>query len=400
MTYDAADGTVADSALRTHGREGDAGLVLAKAGGDTVSPAQCGAERWDAVLAAIDGRRVGGVFNHTSRSGGRHLADRMLEEGVKLVKVFAPEHGFRGLASDGEKVTDEIDAATGLPLVSLYGKSKRPTREMLADVDVLVFDIQDVGVRFYTYLSTLHYVMDAATEYGKEVIVLDRPNPNGRLVDGPVLDTAYRSFIGMHPIPVAHGMTLGELARMINGEGWLSGGRRAALQVVPVTDYTVGAVYELPLKPSPNLPTQNSIYRYPTLCFFEGTVVSVGRGTDFPFEVVGHPTFAPQAFGFTPESRPGATYAPLKGEKCWGLDLRAAIDPPTSIDWGLLREVMTRTEARPFVNRERHFNLLAGWGGVKEWLEGDAHVQELRESYAAALEAFKTARAPYLLYER
>ena len=382
---------------------GAAEAVLAQAQvlPDTVLPSQCGAEQWDAVLAAIGGRRVGGVFNHTSRSGGQHVADRMVAGGVDLVKVFAPEHGFRGLASDGERVDDGVDAATGLPLISLYGEAKRPTAETLADIDVLVFDIQDVGVRFYTYLSTLHYVMDAAAEYGKEVIVLDRPNPNGRLVDGPVLDTtAYRSFIGMHPIPVAHGMTLGELARMINGEGWLSGGRQAALQIVPVAAYTVGAVYELPLKPSPNLPTQNSIYRYPTLCFFEGTVASVGRGTDFPFEVVGHPTYAPREFSFTPERRPGATYAPLQGEECWGMDLREEVAPPTSIDWGLLRKAMAGTAARPFVDREKHFNLLAGWGGVKEWLEGEEHVQELRESYAGAVQTFLVEREPYLLYDR
>lgn len=367
---------------------------------DTVAPAQCGAEQWAAVLAAVDGARVGGVFNHTSRSGGQHLADRLLASDVALVMVFAPEHGFRGLASDGEKVADATDPATGLPIASLYGKSKRPTAAMLADLDVLLFDIQDVGLRFYTYLSTLHYVMDAAAEYGKRVVVLDRPNPNGRLVDGPVLDTAYRSFIGMHPIPVAHGMTLGELARMINGEGWLSKGREAQLEVVPVRDYAVGDVYELPLKPSPNLPTQNSIYRYPTLCFFEGTVASVGRGTDYPFEVVGHPSFEPQDFAFTPESRPGATYAPLKGEKCWGLDLRDELAPPQAIDWSLLRDVMSATKGRPFVSREKHFDLLAGGTLVREWLKSGEHVAALRAKYAEELRAFVRRREPYLLYAR
>ena len=374
--------------------------VLAQAPPDTVSPSQCGAERWTAVLEAIGEARVGGVFNHTSRSGGQHLADRLLASGVDLVRVFAPEHGFRGLAADGERVGDGTDPATGLPIVSLYGASKRPTAAALADLDVLVFDIQDVGVRFYTFLSTLHYVLDAAAEYGKRVVVLDRPNPNGRLVDGPVLDTAYGSFVGVHPIPVAHGMTLGELARMINGEGWLTDGRRADLTVVPVADYTVGHVYVLPQRPSPNLPTQNSLYRYPTLCFFEGTVASVGRGTDFPFEVVGHPSYTPRAFSFTPESRPGAKYAPLRGEACWGRDLREAIAPPTAIDWGLLREVMNRTSKRPFVDRERHFDALAGGTLVREWLRRGGSVTELRGAYAAGLEAFRGRRAPYLLYGR
>lgn len=381
----------------------EAPAVLAQAPrlpADTTLPSQCGAEQWSKVLAAVDGRRVGGVFNHTSRSGGQHLADRMLASDVALVKVFAPEHGFRGLASDGERFDDRVDARSGLPIVSLYGSSKRPTREMLADLDVLVFDVQDVGLRFYTYLSTLHYVMDAAAEYGKAVIVLDRPNPNGRLVDGPVLDTAYRSFIGMHPIPAAHGMTLGELACMINGEGWLSGGREVDLEVVLVADYTVGDVYELPLKPSPNLPTQNSIYRYPTLCYFEGTVASVGRGTDFPFEVVGHPTYQPQAFPFIPESRPGATYAPLIGEACWGVDLSASIDPPEQIDWSLLREVMASTTARPFVNRQKHFDLVAGGTLVREWLGGDGSVEQLRDSYADGVKDFERSRRQYLLYQR
>ncbi len=275
---------------------------------------QVGAAQWSEVLAAIGTGRAAGVFNHTSTSEGQHLADRLLASGVRLVKVFAPEHGFRGLASDGEKVSNQVDAKTGLPIISLYGKTKKPTADMLADVDVLIFDIQDVGLRFFTYVSTMHYVMDAAAAYGKRVVVLDRPNPNGALVDGPVLDTAYRSFIGMHEVPVAHGLTVGELARMINGEGWLTDGRQVELTVVPVADYSVGQVYELPLKPSPNLPTQNSIYRYPTLCFFEGTVASVGRGTDFPFEVVGHPKYTPRDFSFTEARSRGALRAAEGGE--------------------------------------------------------------------------------------
>ena len=369
---------------------------------DTIAASHVGAENWDAVLAALRGQRVACVVNHTSLSAGGHLVDRLLESGVEVRRVFAPEHGFRGAASDGEKVANSVDPRTGLPIISLYGKTKRPTRDMLADVDVVLFDIQDVGLRFYTYISTMHYVMDAAAELGKAVVVLDRPNPNGQLVDGPVLDPAFQSFIGMHSIPVAHGMTVGELAQMINGEGWLSGQRKVELRVVPVRDYRVGQVYVLPVKPSPNLPTQNSIYRYATLCFFEGTVASVGRGTDFPFEVVGHPTYEPRHFSFTPESRPGATYAPLKGQQCWGMDLRAAATaaPPDSIDWGLLREVQTSVRVRPFIDRPQHFDALAGSARLREWLMSERRVASFRESYRDELAQFLRQRQRYLLYER
>ena len=367
-----------------------------------VEESQVGAEQWDEVLAAIGDGRVAGVFNHTSTSGGQHLADRLLASKVTLVKVFAPEHGFRGLASDGEKVNNQTDPATGLPILSLYGKTKKPSSEMLRDVDVIVFDIQDVGLRFFTYVSTMHYVMDAAAEYSKRVVILDRPNPNGMLVDGPVLDPAYRSFVGMHEVPVAHGLTVGELARMINGEGWLTDGRRVDLTVVPVEDYKVGQTYELPLRPSPNLPTQNSVYLYPTLCFFEGTVSSVGRGTDFPFEVVGHPKYSPRDFAFTPEAKPGALYAPLKGERCFGVDLRqnGEVQPRQLINWGLLREVAQHTDAEPFINRNDHFDALAGSDRVRKWFVSGESVDGFRESYRAELEEYMRRRSPYLLYER
>ena len=368
---------------------------------DTIYPKQVGAEQWPQVLAATAGKRVACVVNHTSLSGGQHLVDRLLASGVEVVRVFAPEHGFRGDASDGEKIADTKDPRTGLPIASLYGKSKRPSREMLADVDVVIFDIQDVGLRFYTYISTMHYVMDAAAEYGKAVVVLDRPNPNGRLVDGPVMDPAFQSFIGLDPIPVAHGMTVGELARMINGEGWLEGKRKCELTVVPVADYRVGQIYELPQNPSPNLPTQNSVYLYPSLCFFEGTVASVGRGTDMPFEVVGHPKFSPKDFAFTPESRPGATYAPLKGETCYGLDFRTPEpEPVTLIDWALLRTVMHATAVETFVDRPAHFDALAGGSHLRTWLLGNEDAASFRESYQAELKSFIEQRKPYLLYDR
>ena len=365
---------------------------------DTIIP---GAERWELVETSLKGKRVGLVVNHTSRSGGQHLVDRMLEHGIEVKRVFAPEHGFRGQASDGEKIENQVDARTGLSIVSLYGKTKRPTEEMLADLDVLVFDIQDVGLRFYTYLSTMHYVMDAAAQYGKKVLVLDRPNPNGKLVDGPVLDTAYRSFIGMHPIPVSHGMTLGELAQMINGEGWLSGARKADLEIVPVKNYQVGEPYVLPIAPSPNLPNQNSIYLYPTLCFFEGTEASVGRGTDFPFEVIGHPAYKDQSFSFTPESRPGAKYAPLQGKLCYGLDLRQNPNyMPSEIDWDLIRDFMRSTDTKTFIDRPKHLDALAGGPGLRNWLNGTSQSSAFRKGYAKELSAFLVKREQYLLYER
>lgn len=360
-----------------------------------------GAERWDEVLAAIGQRRVGVVVNHTSRSGDEHLVDRLQASGVTVVRVFAPEHGFRGEASDGEVVRDAVDTRTGLPIVSLYGKSKRPTRAMLDSVELLVFDIQDVGARFYTYISTLHYVMDAGAEYGVPVLVLDRPNPNGHYVDGPVLDTAYRSFVGMHPIPVVHGLTVGELARMINGERWLPAGREAALEVVPVADYRVGEVYALPERPSPNLPTQQSVYLYPSLCWFEGTVASVGRGTDFPFQVYGHPRYPDSAFAFTPEARPGAAYAKLSGDRCYGVDLRD-VDARGAgrIDLTYLLAMRDSLGVDGFIDRPEHFDALAGSDRLRHQVEAGADEAAIRATWQEGLAAFSRKRSPYLLYDR
>ncbi len=358
------------------------------------------ADQWDKVLAEVEGKRVGCVVNHTSLSGEQHLVDRLLASGVEVLKVFAPEHGFRGLASDGERISDQTDAATGLPIISLYGKSKRPTQEMFADLDLVLFDIQDVGTRFYTYISTMHYIMDAGAEYGVPVLILDRPNPNGHYIDGPILQPGYESFIGMHPIPVVHGLTVGELARMINGEGWLSEGRQADLTVVPVATYQVGEEYVLPVRPSPNLPNQASIYLYPTLCFFEGTIASIGRGTDFPFQVVGHPAFPDRGFAFTPEARPGAKYAKLKGDKCYGWDLRDSVEPrPTQINWSLLSAFAKTTPVQPFVDRPAHFDACAGSAALRNALETGA-MAGFRETYQAELEAYWKQAQPYLLYER
>ncbi|MFT7333742.1 MAG: hypothetical protein ACI81S_001963, partial [Sphingobacteriales bacterium] len=248
-----------------------------------------GANQLGRYLPSLKGKTVGLVANHTSMVGNTHLADTLHNLGIKIKAIFAPEHGFRGSADAGEQILDGKDKRTGIPVISIYGKNKKPQDSQLEGIDVLVYDIQDVGARFYTYLSTLHYIMEAAAEKNIKVIVLDRPNPNGHYFDGPVLDTAFKSFVGMHSIPVVHGNTLGEMAKMINGEGWLKNGVKCNLEVVTVSNYTHQTPYSLPIKPSPNLPSDRSIELYPSLCFFEGTLVSVGRGTAIPFELIGSP---------------------------------------------------------------------------------------------------------------
>ncbi|MBP5589899.1 MAG: DUF1343 domain-containing protein, partial [Bacteroidales bacterium] len=279
-------------------------------------PFAVGAELLDQYVHLLDVQNVGVVANQTSMVNDEHLVDVLLGKGVNLVSIFALEHGFRGVADAGATISDDKDEKTGLPIVSLYGSHRKPTPEDLNGLDVMIFDIQDVGARFYTYISSLHYVLEACAENGVSCIVLDRPNPNGFYVDGNILDTAYSSFVGMHPVPVVHGMTIGEYAQMINGEGWLNNGLKCDLIVIPCQNYTHSTPYELPIKPSPNLPNQNSIYLYPSLCWFEGTNISVGRGTSFPFQVYGAPELPDRGFSFTPESVAGATNPPFKGVKC------------------------------------------------------------------------------------
>src|SRR5690554_1092672 len=284
-----------------------------------------GADQPEAYLPLLKGKKVGLVVNQTSiltQQNNLHLVDFLLKEGIKVQKVFVPEHGFRGDADAGEVVKNDTDRKTGLPLVSLYGNNKKPSESAVADVDIIIFDLQDVGLRFYTYISTLHYLMEACAENGKPLLILDRPNPNGEYIDGPVLKEGFTSFVGMHPIPVVHGLTVGELALMVNGEAWLKNGVKCLLTVVPMDHYRHDRVYKLPVQPSPNLPNHLSIRLYPSLCFFEGTEVSIGRGTDYPFQVAGYPDPAFGDFSFTPESRPGASDPLQKGQLCYGLDLR------------------------------------------------------------------------------
>ncbi|MGB3465800.1 MAG: DUF1343 domain-containing protein, partial [Cyclobacteriaceae bacterium] len=281
-----------------------------------------GNARFDKYLPLLKNKRVGLVVNQSSLVNNTHLVDTLLSRGINVAAIFAPEHGFRGEAADGITVADGTDVQTGIPVFSLYGKVKKPTTAHMAKVDIMVFDIQDVGTRFYTYLSTMHWAMEACAENNKSLVVLDKPNPNAHYVDGPILELEHQSIVGMHPIPVVHGMTLGELARMINGEKWLAGEVQCELTVVPVLGWSREDTYHLPVRPSPNLPDDQAIAWYPSLCFFEGTIVSVGRGTDHPFTRIGHPAILDTSFSFTPVSRQESVYPKHEGKTCYGIDLR------------------------------------------------------------------------------
>jgi uncharacterized protein YbbC (DUF1343 family) len=353
--------------------------------------------QFERYLPLLDAKRVALVVNHTSMVGNVHLADTLKARGVNLVKIFAPEHGFRGTADPGEHVEDGIDRKLGLPVISLYGNNRKPTPEQLEDVDVVVFDIQDVGTRFYTYISTLHFVMEACAESKKEVVVLDRPNPNA-YVDGPVLDTAFRSFVGMHPIPVVHGLTVGELAQMINGEGWLSGGLQCELEVIPVTGWSRDEFYSCPVRPSPNLPNDQAIRLYPSLCFFEGTVISVGRGTQTPFQVIGNPTLVDMPYHFTPVSIEGMMKnPPFENQVCYGIDLRN-----TPVERRLnLQYVIDMYKAYPDKKNffTPYFNTLAGGTTLRKQIEDGVPEGTIRESWQAGLEEYQQMREKYLLYQ-
>ncbi|MEL6535797.1 MAG: DUF1343 domain-containing protein [Bacteroidota bacterium] len=362
-------------------------------------PVIVGAERTRIWKPLVRGQKVGLVVNPTSRVGDQHLVDRMLAEGVEVVKVFAPEHGFRGEADAGAKIEDGTDPSTGLPIVSLYGRNKKPSAEMLADLDVVVFDIQDVGARFYTYISTMHYVMEACAENGKRMVVLDRPNPNGDYVDGPVRHPAYQSFVAMHPIPVVHGLTVGELAQMINGEGWLADSRVCDLTVVQLEGWDHAQPYRLPVAPSPNLPNQQSIRWYPSLCLLEGTPISVGRGTAWPFQVAGFPSHTYGDFTFRPVSVPGkATYPKHQNLTCYGMDLREEESPGAFS----LRIVMDMYQKTPVAERdaffEPFFTTLAGTPELAEQISANFSEEEIRWSWKADLDAYKVMRKQYLLY--
>jgi uncharacterized protein YbbC (DUF1343 family) len=366
-------------------------------------PLQTGAERLDAYLPLLQGKRVGITANHTATIGEKHLVDVLLENKVKVQRIFAPEHGFRGTADAGEHINAATDEKTGIEIASLYGKNYKPAPEQLRDIDCMLFDIQDVGARFYTYLSTMHYVMEACAENKVPLILLDRPNPNGFYVDGPVLEKEFRSFVGMHPIPIVHGMSLGELAQMINGEGWLANGVKCALTVVACTGHTHKVEYNFTNPPSPNLPTMQAIHLYPSLCLFEGTVISVGRGTYMPFEVFGHPSFEPYyPFRFRPESTAGAQNPPYKNEICYGVNLHYYNDhylidePQLRLEW-LIEAYNHYEEKDKFFNP--FFYKLCGTKRIRQQIEQGLSAEEIRASWQAEVNEFKKLRKNYLLYE-
>jgi uncharacterized protein YbbC (DUF1343 family) len=359
-----------------------------------------GAEQPALYLPQLKNKRVGLVVNQTSLVGPIHLVDSLLAKNINITKIFAPEHGFRGDHDAGAHVKNAVDSKTGIPLISIYGKNKKPSAEALSNVDVIVFDIQDVGVRFYTYISSMHYMMEAAAEQGIEFMVLDRPNPNIAYVDGPVLEREFKSFVGMHPIPVLHGMTVGELANMIKGEGWINKAVDLQLTVIPVDRYTRTTRYSLPVKPSPNLPNDQSIALYPSLCFLEATPVSIGRGTDFAFQVIGYSPVALGEFSFTPRSIKGASANPkFKNTSVKGLDLRTENTHGLNLSYLITAYSKLTKNNITFFERADFMDKLAGTNKLRLAIEAGQSAEQIKQGWQSGLVQFKAQRAPYLLYE-
>jgi len=358
-----------------------------------------GAERTDEYFPLLAGKRIAVVGNQTSLIKNTHLVDSLISAKFNLVKVFSPEHGFRGTADAGAKVYSSIDKKTGLPIVSLYGSNKKPTQEQLKGIDVVIFDIQDVGVRFYTYISTLHYVMEACAEAKIPVIILDRPNPNGHYIDGPVLEEKYKSFIGMHPVPIVYGMTIGEYGQMINGESWLINSLKCELNVIALNNYMHSTTYSLPVAPSPNLKNDNSIQLYPSLCLFEGTSISVGRGTTTPFEVYGHPKFPDSLYSFIPKSMIGSSDPIFKGQQCFGYDLTIPVGKMEQLNLSYLIDASKILSPTELFEHAKFFNNLAGNAILQEQIKSGKTEEEIRASWTDGLEKFRTIRKNYLLYD-
>ncbi len=370
-----------------------------------------GAEQLDKLKILLGSKKVGIVGNQTSRVGDTHLVDTLISSGINLVKVYSPEHGFRGDADAGEHVASNKDPKTGLTIVSIYGDNKKPSAAQLEGIEVLVFDLQDVGARFYTYISTLHYIMEAAAENNIEVVVLDRPNPNGHYVDGPIRKKGYESFVGMHPIPIVHGMTVGEIAQMINGEKWLKNEVQAKLTVIPVQNYNRNMPYSLPVSPSPNLRSDAAIQLYPGLCLFEGTSLSVGRGTEHPFEVYGHPDLKGKPgfeYSFTPISSFGAKNPKHQDKVCYGENLHDYGDPDKygtgngkvnklEIQW-LIKAYKALGSADFFITKNRWFDILAGTDELRKDIVAGKSEEEIREGWKVGLEEFMEMRRGYLIY--
>ena len=366
------------------------------------TPVTVGAERMELLLPTLQGKRVALMVNQSSLVGstGTHLVDTLLSQGVNIVRLFVPEHGLRGKVDAGKNVRSGVDEKTGLPVVSLYGQRKRPTPEMLADIDLLVFDLQDVGTRFYTYISSMHYLMEACAEEGKTFVVCDRPNPND-FIDGPILEPDCRSFIGVDPLPVVHGMTVGELALMIDGERWLRGGNTCHVKVIPMAGWSHGDPYELPVRPSPNLPNSRSIELYPSLCFFEATIMSVGRGTSKPFQAIGYPDKRFGSIVYTPQIKLGEDSNPrYKGKLCYGTDYTSVSLPKRQIALGPLLDYYRKADSLglQLINQRQLFDLLAGTKKLRQQLSSGLSEEEIRASWQAGLKAFQAKRARYLLY--
>ena len=361
---------------------------------------ETGAERTNLYLNLLKGKNVAIVANQTSvifnkNQIAKHLVDSLISLHINVKKVFAPEHGFRGKADAGEVVKDGFDTRTGLQIISLYGKNKKPSATQLKGIDVVVFDIQDVGARFYTYISSLHYVMEACAEAGIKVIILDRPNPNAHYIDGPVLELAHASFVGMHKVPVVYGMTIGEYGKMINGERWLKNGIKCDLKVIPLDNYTHETLYSLPIKPSPNLPNAKSINLYPSLCFFEGTNVSAGRGTAMPFQIYGSPHLTKSNFTFTPQANEGSKYPKYKNKRCFGADLRS-VENLNRLHLSYLINAHTQNSTTEFFNS--FFTKLAGTEKLQKQIEQGLSEIEIRKTWAKGISTFKEVREKYLLY--
>jgi uncharacterized protein YbbC (DUF1343 family) len=356
-----------------------------------------GSEQLNILLPKLKNKNVALLVNHTSLVGETHLVDTLTSHGIQITKVFAPEHGFRGQADAGETIKDGRDKRTGIAIVSLYGANKKPTSAQMADIDLVVFDIQDVGTRFYTYISSMQYVMEACAESNKKMIVLDRPNPNGRYVDGPVLEKEFSSFVGLNPIPVLHGMTVGEMAMMINGEGWLANNGKCELEIIPMLHYDHQMDYSLPVKPSPNLPNDLSIQLYPSLCLFEGTVISVGRGTLKPFQQIGHPSLTSYSHTFTPISIEGMSKnPPYKDQDCYGT-LFTDDNATKGFSLAYLIEYYNSfSDKDAFFNS--YFSKLAGNDTLQKQIESGMSEEEIRQSWQPALNKFSNIRTRYLLY--
>ena len=361
-----------------------------------------GAESTDEYIPLLKGKKVALLSNHTGMVGDQHVLDIMLEKGVNVTTIFSPEHGFRGNADAGEHVKSSVDEKTGVPIASLYdGKKREPKKEIMDNIDVIVMDIQDVGLRYYTYYCTMVDLMNASAKYGKSFMVLDRPNPNGMYVDGPILDMKYESGVGRLPIPVVHGMTMGELAMMANGEGWLKDGKKVPLTVIKCKNYTHQDRYILPIAPSPNLPNMRSIYLYPSICYFEATPVSLGRGTDKPFQIYGHPNMKGYDFSFTPRSVPGAKFPPQLNRLCHGVDLTNLTDDEIIAE-GINLEYLI--DAYQNLNLDDHFfrsffELLIGRGDIRKMIKEGKSAAEIEATWADDVKKFKEQRRPYLLYK-